>query len=256
MRNVLDKSRRENYNTHFMLNNVFRKSRHLWEDVEKYLLLFSVATVVSRTRLSVTLILTLSLLLKWFHFKFYIYILYLYLYSNVFHLDTLGWNAVVFCACEIIQLLFVLLYLLRAVCTLDFRLVIMKTPNKWWPVEIRSYSVRASYFWHDLCRSSAFAWVKDITSGDLEARVAGEKPRSMWISTSRGDGGRLGHMNIWWARIRVCVGLWGGGCSRRDFVIHRDYVYCNWKSVHEYKCGEEHIRTQDSGTNVTKMKSA
>jgi hypothetical protein len=37
MQNVLDKSCRENQNTHFMLNNIsFTKSWHLWDNVEKY----------------------------------------------------------------------------------------------------------------------------------------------------------------------------------------------------------------------------
>jgi len=37
MRKVSDKSRRENQNTHFLLNNFcFRKSRLLWDNVEKY----------------------------------------------------------------------------------------------------------------------------------------------------------------------------------------------------------------------------
>jgi hypothetical protein len=36
MRNVLDKSCRENRNTHFMFSNFFRKSCRLWDNVEKY----------------------------------------------------------------------------------------------------------------------------------------------------------------------------------------------------------------------------
>jgi hypothetical protein len=35
-RNVLYKSRRGNENTHFMFSNFFRKSRRLWDNVEKY----------------------------------------------------------------------------------------------------------------------------------------------------------------------------------------------------------------------------
>jgi len=35
-RNVSDKSCRENQNTHFVFNNLFRKSCRLWERVEKY----------------------------------------------------------------------------------------------------------------------------------------------------------------------------------------------------------------------------
>ena len=36
-RNVSDKSRRENQNTHFMFDNFFlEKSYHLWDNVEKY----------------------------------------------------------------------------------------------------------------------------------------------------------------------------------------------------------------------------
>jgi hypothetical protein len=37
MRTVSDKSCRETGNTHFMFNNIFsRKSRRLWDNVEKY----------------------------------------------------------------------------------------------------------------------------------------------------------------------------------------------------------------------------
>ena len=36
MRNISDKSCRENQNTDFMSNNIFRKSWRLWENVEKY----------------------------------------------------------------------------------------------------------------------------------------------------------------------------------------------------------------------------
>ena len=36
MRNVLDKSCRENQNTHFMINSIFRKSCRLRDNVEKY----------------------------------------------------------------------------------------------------------------------------------------------------------------------------------------------------------------------------
>jgi len=36
MRNISDKSCRENQNTHFMFNNCFQKSCHLWDNVEKY----------------------------------------------------------------------------------------------------------------------------------------------------------------------------------------------------------------------------
>ena len=36
MRNVSNKSCRENQNTYFMLNNFSRKSCRLWDDVEKY----------------------------------------------------------------------------------------------------------------------------------------------------------------------------------------------------------------------------
>ena len=36
MRNVLDKSCRENQNTHFMFSNFFRKLHRLWDNVEKY----------------------------------------------------------------------------------------------------------------------------------------------------------------------------------------------------------------------------
>jgi hypothetical protein len=36
MKNISDKSCRENQNTHFILCNVFRKSSHLWDRLEKY----------------------------------------------------------------------------------------------------------------------------------------------------------------------------------------------------------------------------
>jgi len=36
MRNVLDKSCRENQNTHFVFSNFFRQSCRLWGNVEKY----------------------------------------------------------------------------------------------------------------------------------------------------------------------------------------------------------------------------
>jgi hypothetical protein len=36
IRNVADKYCRENQNTHFVLNNIFRKSCRLWDNVEKY----------------------------------------------------------------------------------------------------------------------------------------------------------------------------------------------------------------------------
>jgi hypothetical protein len=36
MRKVVDKSCRENKNTHFMFSNVFRKSCRLWDNVEEY----------------------------------------------------------------------------------------------------------------------------------------------------------------------------------------------------------------------------
>lgn len=40
-----------------------------------------------------------------------------------------------FCACKIINLFSVMLYLVRAVHELDFRLVIKDKPNIWRPVE-------------------------------------------------------------------------------------------------------------------------
>ena len=36
LRNVLDKSCRENQNTRFMFNNIFRKSCRLWDNVERF----------------------------------------------------------------------------------------------------------------------------------------------------------------------------------------------------------------------------
>ena len=59
---------------------------------------------------------------------------------------TFDWNAVVFCACEIIQLFYVVV---RAVHKSHFSLDINETPNKWRPPE-RSCSDRDSCFWQDL----------------------------------------------------------------------------------------------------------
>ena len=36
MRNVSNKNCRENQNTHFILSNFSRKSRYLWDNIEKY----------------------------------------------------------------------------------------------------------------------------------------------------------------------------------------------------------------------------
>jgi len=36
MRNVLEKSCRDNQNTHFIFSDFFKKSYHLWDNVEKY----------------------------------------------------------------------------------------------------------------------------------------------------------------------------------------------------------------------------
>ena len=36
MRNVMDKSCREYQNMHFIFNNFFQKSSHLWDNVGKY----------------------------------------------------------------------------------------------------------------------------------------------------------------------------------------------------------------------------
>jgi len=92
MRNGLDKSCRENQNTNFIFSNVFRKSRSLEDNVEEYdklqmtilrmrftcwiakdtdtnseyvtLIAFSNATMVTRTRLSITFIYTFPVWLK------------------------------------------------------------------------------------------------------------------------------------------------------------------------------------------------
>ena len=82
LRNISDRSCRENQNIHFLFSNVFpRKSCHLRDSVEKYARArqatdysykhtlrmcntncFSTANMVTRTRLSVTLVCTLHLL--------------------------------------------------------------------------------------------------------------------------------------------------------------------------------------------------
>jgi hypothetical protein len=48
---------------------------------------------------------------------------------------TLGWSAVVFCACETMQLFSVVFCVVRAMYKFDFRLVTNGTPYKLWPVE-------------------------------------------------------------------------------------------------------------------------
>ena len=64
--------------------------------------------------------------------------------------SALGWRTVVFCACKIINLFSVVLYLVRTVHEFDFRLVIKDKPNKRRPVESRSCGDRDSCFWQDL----------------------------------------------------------------------------------------------------------
>jgi len=49
--------------------------------------------------------------------------------------NTAGSSAVVFCACEIIQLFSVLFYVFRAKHKFDFRLVMNEALNKWRPVK-------------------------------------------------------------------------------------------------------------------------
>jgi hypothetical protein len=44
-------------------------------------------------------------------------------------INTLGWSAVVFCACEIVQLFSVVFYVVRAVYEFDFRPVLKEPPN-------------------------------------------------------------------------------------------------------------------------------
>jgi hypothetical protein len=61
-----------------------------------------------------------------------------------------GWRAVVFCACEVLQLFSAVFYVVRAVHKFEFRLVINETPSKWRPVEIRSCSDRDLCFWRDV----------------------------------------------------------------------------------------------------------
>jgi len=97
MRNISDKRRRENQNTHFVFSNFFRQSCGLWDNVEKilqrrtlyrwkygvcalhagYLRLhihtlrlcnthcFSTATMVARTRVNVTLYVLCLMMVEW-----------------------------------------------------------------------------------------------------------------------------------------------------------------------------------------------
>jgi hypothetical protein len=66
--------------------------------------------------------------------------------------NTSDWSTVMFCACKIIQFFFsVVLWVVKAVHTFAFRLVINETTNKWWPAERRSSSDGDSCFSQDLC---------------------------------------------------------------------------------------------------------
>jgi hypothetical protein len=53
-----------------------------------------------------------------------------------------GWSAVVFCACEIIQLFSVVFCVIRAVHEFDFRLVINETSSIWRPVLVKKNYVK------------------------------------------------------------------------------------------------------------------
>ena len=64
--------------------------------------------------------------------------------------NTLGWSAVVFCAWEVIQLFSIVFCVVTAVHKFDFRLVINEAPNKWRPVDTRSYNYKDSCFDQDL----------------------------------------------------------------------------------------------------------
>ena len=94
--------------------------------------------------------------------------------------NTLGWRAVTFNVCWIIQLFCVAFCVVRAVHKFDFWLVSDETPYKLWPGERRSCVNRDSCFWQDLyvfsqlfllllsnvpmlCRLAALSCVKDVT---------------------------------------------------------------------------------------------
>ena len=90
--------------------------------------------------------------------------------------NTLGWSAVVFCACETMQLFSVMFYVGRTVRKSDFKLFIHETRNKWRAVERRPSSDRESCFWQGrrrecqrtlptLCVSTAFSWVRNSSIG-------------------------------------------------------------------------------------------
>jgi hypothetical protein len=67
--------------------------------------------------------------------------------------NTLGWSALVFCGCELTELVYVVLRVVTAVRELYFRLVISETSNKWRPVFVKqtgSCGDRESCFWQDL----------------------------------------------------------------------------------------------------------
>jgi hypothetical protein len=89
-------------------------------------------------------------------------ILCLWPVTDVFQLN---WSAVVFCACEAVQLFSVLFCVVRVVHKLDFGLVINETPNKWRPVERRSCSDRDSCLWYDLyvCQRPSSRGLRDST---------------------------------------------------------------------------------------------
>jgi hypothetical protein len=67
--------------------------------------------------------------------------------------NKLGWNAVVFCACEMLDLFSLGFCVVRAVHKFDFSLVMKETPNKWRPSFVKKstlYSDTDSYFWQDV----------------------------------------------------------------------------------------------------------
>jgi hypothetical protein len=55
-----------------------------------------------------------------------------------------------FFAFDIIHLFSVVFYVVRAAHKFDFRLVMKAVPNKWWPVERKSWSDRDLRFWQDI----------------------------------------------------------------------------------------------------------
>jgi hypothetical protein len=95
--------------------------------------------------------------------------------------NTLDWSAVAFCVCEITQLFSVVFWVVRAVHTFDFRIVMNESPNKWRPIFVyrtTSCNDTDSRLRQDLCftpinlasvkglprlcRSNALSWVRTL----------------------------------------------------------------------------------------------